>query len=64
MHLAQLNIAHLRAPIDSAELAEFVALLEPINALADAAPPASSGGSRRVRPTPPPPSCTTTATCC
>ncbi|MEV0631399.1 DUF3291 domain-containing protein [Nonomuraea wenchangensis] len=38
MHLAQLNLAHLRAPIDSAELAEFVALLEPINALADAAP--------------------------
>lgn len=38
MHLAQLNIAHMRAPIDSAELAEFVALLEPINALADAAP--------------------------
>lgn len=38
MHLAELNIAHLRAPIDSAELAEFVALLEPINAVADAAP--------------------------
>ncbi|MED7923611.1 DUF3291 domain-containing protein [Nonomuraea sp. LP-02] len=38
MHLAQLNLAHMRAPIDSAELAEFVALLEPINALADAAP--------------------------
>ncbi|GAA1754168.1 DUF3291 domain-containing protein [Nonomuraea bangladeshensis] len=38
MHLAQLNLAHMRAPIDSPELAEFVALLEPINALADAAP--------------------------
>ncbi|MGI5272021.1 DUF3291 domain-containing protein [Nonomuraea sp. CA-218870] len=38
MHLAQLNIAHLRAPVDSAELAEFVALLEPINALADRSP--------------------------
>ncbi|MEW9551613.1 DUF3291 domain-containing protein [Nonomuraea sp. NPDC050783] len=38
MHLAELNIAHLRAPLDSAELAEFVALLEPINTLADAAP--------------------------
>ncbi|WP_170223644.1 DUF3291 domain-containing protein [Nonomuraea turkmeniaca] len=38
MHLAQLNIAHLRAPIDSTELAEFVALLEPINAIADEAP--------------------------
>jgi hypothetical protein len=38
MHLAELNLAHLRAPIDSAELAEFVALLEPINAIADEAP--------------------------
>jgi hypothetical protein len=38
MHLAQMNIAHLRAPIDSPELAEFVALLEPVNALADEAP--------------------------
>ncbi|MEO3870892.1 DUF3291 domain-containing protein [Nonomuraea sp. B12E4] len=38
MHLAELNIAHLRAPIDSAELAGFVAELEPVNALADAAP--------------------------
>lgn len=38
MHLAQLNVAHLRAPIDSAELAGFVALLEPVNALADSTP--------------------------
>jgi hypothetical protein len=38
MHLAQLNIAHLRAPIDSAELAEFVAALEPMNTLADEYP--------------------------
>ncbi|MFG1699962.1 DUF3291 domain-containing protein [Nonomuraea sp. NPDC049309] len=38
MHLAQLNIAHLRAPVDSPEIAEFVALLEPINAIADQAP--------------------------
>ncbi|GAA4524999.1 MULTISPECIES: DUF3291 domain-containing protein [Nonomuraea] len=38
MHLAELNIAHLRGPVDSAELADFVALLEPINALADEAP--------------------------
>ncbi|MDA0634331.1 DUF3291 domain-containing protein [Nonomuraea sp. MCN248] len=38
MHLAQLNLAHLRAPVDSAELAGFVALLEPINALADGSP--------------------------
>jgi len=38
MHLAELNIAHLRAPIDSPEMVEFVDALEPINALADAAP--------------------------
>ncbi|NUO99225.1 MAG: DUF3291 domain-containing protein [Nonomuraea sp.] len=38
MHLAELNVAHLRAPIDAPELAEFVALLEPINAVADEAP--------------------------
>lgn len=37
-HLAQVNIARLRAPIDSPQLAEFVAGLEPVNALADAAP--------------------------
>ncbi len=37
-HLAQLNVARLRAPLDSPELADFVAALEPINALADGAP--------------------------
>jgi heme-degrading monooxygenase HmoA len=37
-HLAQVNIARLLAPIDSPQLAEFVAGLEPVNALADAAP--------------------------
>ena len=35
--LAQLNIAYLRAPIDSPELADFVANLDRINSLADAA---------------------------
>lgn len=34
-HLAQLNIALPREPIDSPLLAEFVALLDPVNALAD-----------------------------
>jgi heme-degrading monooxygenase HmoA len=34
-HLAQLNVATLRAPLDTPELAEFVAQLEPVNALAD-----------------------------
>ena len=34
-HLAQINIARLVAPLDDPKIAEFVALLEPINALAD-----------------------------
>jgi hypothetical protein len=37
-HLAQINIARLLAPIDDPKIAEFVALLAPINALADQAP--------------------------
>ena len=37
-HLAQVNLATLRAPLDSPELAGFVAQLEPINALADQSP--------------------------
>ena len=37
-HLAQVNIAIPRGPIDSATMAGFVELLEPINALADSAP--------------------------
>jgi hypothetical protein len=36
--LAQLNIARLAAPVDSPELVDFVANLDRINALADAAP--------------------------
>ena len=36
-HVAQLNVARLRAPPDSPALADFVALLDPINAIADAA---------------------------
>ncbi|HEX8051668.1 MAG TPA: DUF3291 domain-containing protein [Thermoleophilaceae bacterium] len=39
MHqIAQLNLARAKAPLDSPELAEFMALLEPINALADGSP--------------------------
>ena len=34
-HLAQLNIGRMVAPIDAPEVADFVANLEPINALAD-----------------------------
>jgi heme-degrading monooxygenase HmoA len=37
-HLAQVNVALLRAPLNGPELAGFVALLEPINALADRSP--------------------------
>jgi Domain of unknown function (DUF3291) len=36
--LAQLNVARLKAPLDSPVMAEFVARLEAINRLADAAP--------------------------
>ena len=37
-HLAQLNIARLLAPLDSPQLADFVANLDRINALAEASP--------------------------
>lgn len=37
-HVAQVNIALAKAPIDSDLLSEFVALLDPINALADGTP--------------------------
>jgi len=37
VQLAQVNVARLRAPLDSAELADFIAALAPLNALADAA---------------------------
>jgi hypothetical protein len=36
--LAQLNIGIMKGPLDSAVMADFVANLEPINALADSAP--------------------------
>ena len=38
MHVASLNIGRLLAPLDSAQLAGFVAQLEPINRLADGSP--------------------------
>lgn len=37
-HLAQLNVARLRRPLDAEENAEFVAALEPMNAIAEASP--------------------------
>jgi hypothetical protein len=36
--LAHLNIAHMRAPMDSASMAGFAAQLDSINALADTSP--------------------------
>lgn len=37
-HLAELNVARLRRPLDAIESAEFVAALDPINAIAEATP--------------------------
>lgn len=37
-HLAQLNVARLRAPLDSPPLADFVALLPEVNGLAEQHP--------------------------
>ena len=37
-HVAQLNVAHLRAPIDHADVEEFRLGLAPVNALGEAAP--------------------------
>jgi hypothetical protein len=38
VHLAQVNIARMNAPLDSPEMAGFVARIDEINALADASP--------------------------
>ncbi|MFI6868205.1 DUF3291 domain-containing protein [Nocardia sp. NPDC050406] len=37
-HLAELNLAMLRYPLDDPRMAGFTSMLEPINALADASP--------------------------
>lgn len=37
-HLAQINVARMIAPLDDPRMADFVAQLEPINALADTSP--------------------------
>lgn len=37
-HIAQLNVGVLQAPLDSPQLADFVANLDHVNAIADAAP--------------------------
>jgi len=36
--LAQMNVAHLRAPLDSPQLGDFVGALDRINAIADGSP--------------------------
>jgi hypothetical protein len=36
--LAQINVGRLTAPLESPQLADFVAALDPVNAIADAAP--------------------------
>ncbi|MFF0473453.1 DUF3291 domain-containing protein [Streptomyces sp. NPDC004284] len=38
LHLAQLNVARLRFPLDDPRAAYFVEMLDPVNAAADAAP--------------------------
>jgi Domain of unknown function (DUF3291) len=37
-HIAQVNVGRLVAPVEAPEVAEFMAALDPINALADASP--------------------------
>lgn len=37
-HLAQVNVARLREPLDSQRLSDFVVALDPVNATADLAP--------------------------
>jgi heme-degrading monooxygenase HmoA len=37
-HLAQLNVGIAKAPLDGPELADFMAALDPVNAIADASP--------------------------
>jgi hypothetical protein len=37
-HIAQINVARAVAPLDGPQLTEFMALLDPVNALADSSP--------------------------
>jgi hypothetical protein len=37
-HLAQANVARMRAPLDDPSMADFVALLDPVNEIADKSP--------------------------
>jgi hypothetical protein len=56
-HLAQLNVGRLLAPVESEEIAGFVAALDPINAIADRSPgfvwrlQTEGGNATDIRPT-------------
>jgi heme-degrading monooxygenase HmoA len=56
VHVAQVNIARLLEPLDSPRLADFVAALDEVNAVADAAPgfvwrlQSESGNATDIRP--------------
>jgi len=58
VHLAQLNVGRMRAPIDDPIMAGFKALLDPINALADSSPgfvwrlQTEDGNATAIRPYP------------
>ena len=43
MQLAEINVARLRYPLDDPRVAEFVANLDRVNALAEASPDSSGG---------------------
>ena len=47
--LAQVNVAKMRAPLDDSRMAEFVAALDPINALAEQSPGFVCGKQVRSR---------------
>lgn len=60
-HLAQINVGRLAAPADDPRIADFIAALAPINALAEASPgfvwrlkDASGDGATDIRPGPDP----------
>jgi len=51
-HIAQLNVATALHPLEDERMAEFMGLLDSINALAEGSP-GSSGGSNPTKATPP-----------
>ena len=59
-HIAQVNIARMRAPLEDPLMADFVAQLDPVNAVADASPgfvwrfQTEGGNATSARPLPDP----------